>query len=42
MAAIGKLLVMSMMMILTIGFGVVSADPDLLQDVCVADLTSGT
>ncbi|KAM7474409.1 hypothetical protein LguiB_021652 [Lonicera macranthoides] len=42
MAAVDKLpLMLMMMVILTIGFDVVSSDPDLLQDVCVADLTSG-
>ncbi|KAM7470145.1 hypothetical protein LguiA_008328 [Lonicera macranthoides] len=41
MAAIDKLpLMLMMMVILTIGFDLVSSDPDLLQDVCVADLTS--
>jgi quercetin dioxygenase-like cupin family protein len=27
--------------LLTIGFNLVSADPDMLQDICVADLSSG-
>lgn len=34
-------LVIMMMALLAISFHSVSADPDLLQDICVADLTSG-
>lgn len=31
-----------MLVAAAIGFNSVSADPDLLQDVCVADLSSGS
>ncbi|KAK2966193.1 hypothetical protein RJ640_008759 [Escallonia rubra] len=43
MAAVDRVLVVMMVLIamLAIGFNTVSADPDLLQDVCVADPTSG-
>ena len=40
MAAVGK--VVMLLMILALVSNSLSADPDMLQDVCVADLASGT
>lgn len=41
MAAVGKLSAAAAVMVV-LAVVTVSADPDLLQDVCVADLASGT
>ncbi|CAK9154998.1 unnamed protein product [Ilex paraguariensis] len=41
MASAGKLIVMILMIMAAISSYKVSGDPDLLQDICVADLTSG-